>query len=249
MACHQMIPFRFVENNIPFKSIATSTAQNDSGVFELNFRDERYLPFEGARVISSWKLELNGKYANPKDSSKTLNLAQFDYDSVSDIIIHIKYTARVDVGTFKNSAIAHLEEYISPKVINGNEPFTRFQNMIDAGAKGYVLKNIEPAEMLTAIKTIFSDKRYYCNDVAIKFLEAEEEKTIVKIRSKKNLTPRETGVLQMIARQMTNDEIAQKLYVAKRTVDPHRQNLIKKLDVKNTVGLVRAAYKLKLVEE
>ena len=103
--------------------------------------------------------------------------------------------------------------------------------------------------MLNAIKTIFSDKKYYCNEVAIKLLEAEEEKTIEKIRSKKILTRRESEVLQMIAMEMTNDEIAQKLYVAKRTVDTHRQNLIKKLGVKNTVGLVRAAYKLKLVEE
>jgi two-component system response regulator NreC len=112
-----------------------------------------------------------------------------------------------------------------------------------------MLKNIEPAEMLSAIKTIFSGKKYYCNDVSIKLLEVEEEKTIQKIRSKKILTRRETEVLQMIAREMTNDEIAQKLYVAKRTVDTHRQNLIKKLEVKNTVGLLRAACKLKLVEE
>jgi len=49
--------------------------------------------------------------------------------------------------------------------------------------------------------------------------------------------------------EMTNDEIAQKLYVAKRTIDTHRQNLINKLDVKNTAGLVKAAYKLKLVDE
>ena len=49
---------RFIENNIPVKAIAASSAQNDSGVFELNFRDERYLPFEGAGAISEWSLEL-----------------------------------------------------------------------------------------------------------------------------------------------------------------------------------------------
>ena len=49
---------RFVENNIPVKAIAASNAQNDSGVFELSFRDERYLPFEGAGAISEWSLEL-----------------------------------------------------------------------------------------------------------------------------------------------------------------------------------------------
>ena len=49
---------RFVANNIPVKAIAASSAQNDSGVFELTFRDDRYLPFEGAGVVSQWALEL-----------------------------------------------------------------------------------------------------------------------------------------------------------------------------------------------
>lgn len=63
-------------------SIATSRAQNDSGVFEFSFRDERYMPFEGAGAVNSkWKLSL------PK------NFPQFDYQTISDVIIHISYTA------------------------------------------------------------------------------------------------------------------------------------------------------------
>jgi len=65
-------------------SIATSTAQNDAGVFQLNFRDERYMPFEGAGTISSWKLSL------PK------NFRQFDYNTINDVIIHVSYTAEYD---------------------------------------------------------------------------------------------------------------------------------------------------------
>jgi hypothetical protein len=65
-------------------SIATSTAQNDAGVFDLNFRDERYMPFEGAGAISSWKLSL------PK------NFRQFDYQTINDVILHISYTAEED---------------------------------------------------------------------------------------------------------------------------------------------------------
>jgi hypothetical protein len=84
------------------KSIATSSAQNDSGMFELNFRDERYLPFEGAGAISSWRLEL----MTEKD------LRQFDYDSISDIILHMSYTARED-NALKNAAIGHLKEYFN----------------------------------------------------------------------------------------------------------------------------------------
>ena len=73
---------RFVQNFAAMQSIATSTAQNDSGMFELNFRDERYLPFEGNGVISRWRIEL------PE------NIRQFDYQTISDVVLHLKYTAR-----------------------------------------------------------------------------------------------------------------------------------------------------------
>lgn len=105
---------RFVQSSIPFKAIAASSAQNDSGVFELNFRDERYLPFEGAGAISDWSLELfsdlpsnNPDPANP-DFGKPLR--QFDYGTISDAIVHVKYTSREDAGPFKNGAVAHLRE-------------------------------------------------------------------------------------------------------------------------------------------
>ena len=71
-------------------SIATSTAQHDGGLFELNFRDERYLPFEGAGAVSTWGLELPSQ------------LRQFDYDSISDVIVHVSYTA-LDDGAFRQS--------------------------------------------------------------------------------------------------------------------------------------------------
>ena len=71
------------ENSI--RSIATSTAQNDSGLFELNFKEERYLPFEGLGIEESdWQFTL-------MDSQM---LRQFDYNSISDVILHIKYTAQ-----------------------------------------------------------------------------------------------------------------------------------------------------------
>lgn len=71
-------------------SISTSSAQNDAGMFELNFRDERYLPFEGAGAISSWRLDLPSV------------LRPFDYNTISDVIIHLSYTAKED-GTFRTT--------------------------------------------------------------------------------------------------------------------------------------------------
>ncbi len=64
--------------------IATSTAQNDVGVFEFSFRDERYMPFEGAGAISTWKVELPSGFR------------QFDYQTITDVIVHISYTAQQD---------------------------------------------------------------------------------------------------------------------------------------------------------
>jgi hypothetical protein len=122
---------RFIENNIPVKAIATSHGQNDSGVFELSFRDERYLPFEGAGVISDWSLELfsDPPSNNPDPGNPDFGrpLRQFDYGTISDAILHIKYTAREDAGPFKNGAIALLRDYFSP----GNEaiPSIRMFNL------------------------------------------------------------------------------------------------------------------------
>ena len=78
-----------IDNDIRFKdeitgtqSIATSGAQNDSGVFNLNFQDERYVPFEGAGAISKWHIKLNTKFR------------QFDYNTITDVILHMSYTAK-----------------------------------------------------------------------------------------------------------------------------------------------------------
>ena len=71
-------------------SIAISSAQSDSGLFELNFRDERYLPFEGFGAVSEWRLELPS------------SIRMFDYDTISDVIIHISYTAKED-GEFREA--------------------------------------------------------------------------------------------------------------------------------------------------
>ncbi|MCK1642484.1 hypothetical protein IVA95_34240 [Bradyrhizobium sp. 157] len=106
---------RFIENNIPVQSIAASSGQNDSGLFELNFRDERYLPFEGAGTLSEWSLELFSD--QPANNPDPMNpdfgrpLRQFDYGTITDAIMHIKYTAREDGGTFKNGAIQHLRSH------------------------------------------------------------------------------------------------------------------------------------------
>jgi hypothetical protein len=99
---------RFLQNLAAIQSIATSTGQNDSGMFNLNFNDERYLPFEGAGVISEWEFELPDTYRN------------FDYDTISDVIITINYMAKDGGETLKSAAVANLGNYM--EVLSDAEP-------------------------------------------------------------------------------------------------------------------------------
>lgn len=81
---YQLLPDdpRAVKQYAATEAIATSSGQNDSGLFELSFRDERYLPFEFAGAISRWRIEL------PQENN------QFDMDTLSDVVLHLNYMAR-----------------------------------------------------------------------------------------------------------------------------------------------------------
>jgi len=83
---------RFRTDYVPIDAIAASSAQNDSGNFELTLRDERYLPFEGAGATSNWQLQLP-------------SFAQFDYKTIADVILTIRYTS-CDGGLLLRKAAA-----------------------------------------------------------------------------------------------------------------------------------------------
>ena len=90
-------------------SIVTSNAQNDAGMFEFNLRDERYLPFEGFGAVSDWRIEL------PKDY-KT-----FDYNTITDVILHIRYTARDGGSRLKEAASSSLNSRLQNIQLSNTE--------------------------------------------------------------------------------------------------------------------------------
>ncbi len=91
------------------KSMVTSSGQNDSGLFEPNLRDERYLPFENAGVISNWKLELPNNPNDPDD----ISMRQFDYNTITDVVFHVRYCARQGQASFKNAAFQNLTSILN----------------------------------------------------------------------------------------------------------------------------------------
>jgi len=125
---------RFRDFNGTIQSIVTSTAQNDNGLFELNLRDERFLPFEGAGAISRWKVEI------PNDNP------QFDIESISDIIFHIKYTSR-EAGMLKNGASDFIKNDLAP---SGNLTQT-FSLNNDFSNEWYKFTNIDTTKFEVAL--------------------------------------------------------------------------------------------------
>lgn len=97
---------RFDASHSSLQSVVTSSAQNDGGVFEAGGRDERLQPFEYAGAISEWQLEL------PADRTKG-DPALFDYDTISDVILHLRFTAREGGAALRTAAINHLKASIA----------------------------------------------------------------------------------------------------------------------------------------
>ena len=92
---------RFADYFGTIQSVVTSSANNDSGMFETNLRDERFLPFEGAGAESTWKLELPSEFR------------QFDYDTISDVILHVRYTARQGGAQLGEKAVEHIRDLVA----------------------------------------------------------------------------------------------------------------------------------------
>ena len=120
---------------------------------------------------------------------------------------------------------------------------------LEAGASGYLLKDAGSTEMINAIRTVFGGATYYSQQVSNILVQHITQGTQPKAsREDVSLTPREIEVLKLIAEEFSNPEIAEKLFISIRTVDTHRRNLLEKLAVKNTAGLVRYAMKHGIVE-
>ncbi len=130
-----------------------------------------------------------------------------------------------------------------------NEHFI-IKQMVEAGVLGYILKNSGIEELTNAIDTVNSYKRYYSNEVAQILINSSSTTSAVQKDAQKkkmpllqNISPREMQVLKFITQELTTNEIAKCLSISPRTAANHRNNLLQKLDVKNSIGLAKFAIK------
>ena len=126
------------------------------------------------------------------------------------------------------------------------------KQMMGAGASGYVLKNCTEKELKKAIKTVFDGDTYYSSEVTevvmTNLMKNNPTKTSNLVVDMP-LTDREKEVLELIIKEFTNNEIADKLFISNRTVDAHKRNLLEKTGSKNIAGLVMYAINNQLFED
>jgi len=119
------------------------------------------------------------------------------------------------------------------------------------GAAGYLLKNISADELVFALKHTHIGGKYLCSELAIRMLEKLVENahnSLNETADKVDFSMREIEVLHLIADGLTNNEMSDKLFISKRTVEGHRQSLIEKTGSRNTAALIRYAVRHGIVE-
>jgi len=116
-----------------------------------------------------------------------------------------------------------------------------YLSMIEAGACGFLLKNSNFQEVEKAITDVYNDKSYISIEILNNILKQPQKSGLININEE--LTDRENEILLLICKGLTNNEIADRLGLSKRTVDKHRENLLQKTQSKNTANLVIYAIK------
>jgi DNA-binding NarL/FixJ family response regulator len=127
----------------------------------------------------------------------------------------------------------------------GDEEY--YDQMIEAGAKGFLLKNTNLQEVKTAIDTVMGGSNYFSQELMQNLLKNYKLPKGQK-GTESELSEREVEILLLISEGLSNQEIGDRLFISKRTVEKHRANILDKTNCKNTAGMIMYAIKNQLIE-
>lgn len=148
-------------------------------------------------------------------------------------------------GLDATTLIKEKYKYVKVIILSVHSEKGMIKNLIELGVDAYLLKNASRDELETAIRQVYKGGEYFSSGVTQSLLKKDEDKlTDLDV----DITKREVEILKLISSGLTNKEIGEKLFISHRTVDTHRTNLMRKLDVKNIAGLVSFALKKGLLE-
>lgn len=187
-------------------------------------------------------LEKNSKFAVVGEAANGLDLINLLQTTPCDVVCtDISMPVMDGIEAAKQMSKKHPN--LKVICLSMHEQVDYIKKMMEAGAMGYIFKDSSQEELQLAIETVYSGKKYFNQKLFDILLNDEKSAS----KNEVILSTREKEILKLIAEEFTNAEIAEKLFISVRTVDTHRQNLLQKLDVKNTAGLVKYAIKSALL--
>ena len=197
--------------------------------------DDHYMVIEGIRSLlkNEKGIDWSGHATNANSCLAFLQQQQPDV-----ILMDINLPDKSGIDLCKEVKEKHPSVFIIGLSTFNQQSF--IQKMMDNGASGYVLKNATQAELMEAIEVVANGKTFLSNEAALSLRSKDKSEIPV-------ITRREKEVLELIAEGLTNNEIAQKLFISPSTVDTHRKNLLAKFDAKNTASLIRLATQHQLI--
>lgn len=136
-----------------------------------------------------------------------------------------------------------LNSNIKPIVISMHNDGNYIAKCAKMGAYGYLLKNTDESELILATRTVYSGKRYFSAEISEKMINFIATQSV----SENVLSKKESEVLTLISKGLTTNEIATQLFVSSRTIETHRANILKKLEVKNSAELIKKAAEMNLI--
>lgn len=183
--------------------------------------------------------EVTGEASNGKEFLGLI--AKYDYDIV---FLDIEMPEINGIEAARRAIEIKPELKIITLSMYGDEEY--YDQMVEAGAKGFLLKNTNLQEVKTAIDTVMNGGNYFSQELMQSLLR--NYKSIKEVKEPEaELSEREIEILLLICSGLSNQEIGDKLFISKRTVEKHRANIHYKTNCKNTAGLVMYAIKNQLI--
>ncbi len=143
--------------------------------------------------------------------------------------------------------IKEINPNIKVLILSMISEYKMIQRVMKTGANGYMLKNSGQDEIIDAIQHVYKGANHFDERIIQLMLHPDQNRQVQNESLHPSLSRREKEILKLIIDEHTTGEIAKKLFISFGTVESHRRNMISKLGVRNTAGLVSAAYKYDIV--
>lgn len=211
-------------------------------MINLLLADDHQIIRDGIKLMLTNYNEINIVF-EASNGNEVINYLQNERNKVDVVLMDINMPYMDGVEAMKIIDKSFNEVKVLALTMHSDETF--ISKMLDAGALGYVLKEIGISELVVAIKSVARGDKYLGDEVYLTL-----KNSLKRNRSKSflELTSRELSVLSCVSKGLTNKEIGEKLFISARTVESHRQNIIGKLDVKNTAEMIRYAIENKILK-